>query len=101
MPDNVKTSFLLKYSSDGAIKFYDFLIEYAHNRINNNELTSPTPEIEFINYYERFLYFYREEENPLYLEVAKIFRKAGNKIYRDMLDLGLTNTNNKFFNIII
>ena len=101
LPDDVKKLFLTKYSQIGDEKFYQFLVEYATNRLNKGELQHPTPENELISYHDKFLSLYRKEENIDYLEMAKLCRKAAHKVYKMMLEVGLTQQNNKFLNLVV
>lgn len=115
IPEEAKKLFLDKYSSIGDEKFYKFLLTYAINKIvaNQEEQVKPnkgyrgkvqpkgiSPEMELMDYYEKFLILYRREGNPAYLEVAKIFRKASHKIYRMLRKKEAIPMNGKFLNMV-
>lgn len=99
----LKKNFIDVYNSVGEGKFYRFLLCYAVNkiiRVKNQEFkTVCSPEIEYLNYSEKFLILYRHDDQEIYLIMSRIFRKAGNKIYRMMLKKGMIDVNNKFLNI--
>lgn len=96
--------FIEKYNAVGSHKFYRFLLTYAINKlikIRDNEYKgSISPEIEFLEYAEKFLQFYRREGDEDYLDIAKIFRKAAHKIYRIMLKKQMTKHNPRFLNMV-
>jgi len=99
----IKQEFLTKYVAIGEQKFYRFLLIYALNKlilISKNEHKGSTPDLEFLKYHDQFVILYRREGEENYLNMAKIFRKAGHKIYRIMLKKGLTPQNNKFLNLV-
>jgi hypothetical protein len=96
--EDAKKIFVTKFSSIGNEKFYKFLLNYAVNRIT--EPVGISPEIELLDYHDRFLVLYRRENDAIYLDIAKLFRKAGNKIYRIMLKKDLIEKNDRFLNII-
>jgi hypothetical protein len=101
--DALKRDFVDKYHSVGEQKFYRFLLVYAINKlikIRDGEYKGTSPELEYLDYSERFVFLYRREAEEVYLKLAHIFRKAGNKIYRMMLKKGLTKKNSKFLNIV-
>lgn len=101
--DVLKDEFVPKYLASGEQKFYRFLLTYALNKlvlINKDVYKGISPEIEFLSYYDRFIVLHRREGNEVYLNVAKIFRKASHKIYRVMLKKDMTEKNNKFLNLV-
>jgi len=110
IPEEAKKLFVSKFSSFGNEKFYKFLLNYAVNRlISNDELkkTNPqdpppglSPEAELIDYHDRFLVLYRREHEIVYLEIAKLFRKAAHKIYRIMLKKDMIKRDNRFLNLV-
>jgi len=100
MREDVYKLFISKYKSMGEDRFYRFLLSYAMDKIANFEKKDISPEVELIGYYEKFLQLYRREGEIDYLELAKIFRKAGNKIYRVLLKTNSINKNNKFLNVV-
>lgn len=101
MNDDIKNIFLTKYTKAGNSKFYEFLVDYSINRVDNlSEVKGATPEVELMNYYDQFLDLYRKEENTTYLDIAKIFRRAGHKIYNIMIKREIITRNNKFLNLV-
>lgn len=100
LPQKIDNLFIDKFSSVGNEKFYKYLLNYAVIRMAETTIDGISPEIEFINYYEKFLATYRREQNPVILEMAKVFRKAANKVYRLLLKKEVIDKNAKFFNIV-
>lgn len=103
MQDEYKKLFISKYNSFGTDKFYKFLLNYAINKvinINENDKLSISPEIELMEYYDKFLVLYRREDDLIYLDIAKLFRRAANKVYRILLKKNMTDKNSKFFNLV-
>lgn len=101
--DALKSQFMPKYLEVGEYKFYQFLINYALNKlvlIDKNVYKGISPNLEFLEYYDRFIILYRREGDFSYLEVAKLFRKAAHKIYRIMLKKNMTQPNIKFLNLV-
>lgn len=96
-------SFLEKYKLIGEQKFYRFLLTYALNKlisINAGTYKGITPELELLEYCDKFMVLYRRDGDFVCLEMAKVFRKAGHKIYRIMLKKNMTKKNNKFLNMV-
>jgi hypothetical protein len=58
------------------------------------------PHIEYMNFCDKFIILYRREGNEVYLNIAKMFRKAAHKIYRIMLKRKLTTHNSKFLTLV-
>ena len=98
--DEVKDLFIKKYREAGYDKFYRFLITYSLDKVSNPKTKSITPEIELMGYYDKFLQLYHRENEPIYLEIAKQFRRAANKVYRILLKTDKTQFSNKFLNVI-
>ncbi len=101
--DILKKQFISKYLESGEDKFYSFLIYYAMNKlvkIENNTYKGVSPDLEFLDYYDRFIILYRREGEEIYLQVAKLFRKAAHRIYRLMLKKNMTPKNAKFLNLV-
>ena len=101
LPDDVKKLFLAKYAQIGGEKFYQFLVDYGTNRLNKGELQPPTPEMEMISYHDKFLSLARREHNEEYREIAKLCRRAAHRVYRLMLEVGLTEPNPKFLALVV
>lgn len=99
----IKNEFIEKYLSIGEQKFYRFLLIYALNKlilISKDSYKGTSPELEFLNYHDKFIVLYRREGDESYLQVAKIFRKTAHKVYRIMLKKNMTNSNEKFLNLV-
>lgn len=95
-----KDLFLAKYSNIGRDRFYKFLIIYAIEKIANIKETKISPESELMNYHDNFLQLYRRENDIIYLDIARQFRKAAHKIYRMMLKKDLIDKSNRFLNLV-
>lgn len=101
--DVLKREFVDKYLSYGEIKFYRFLLFCALNKliaIKNLSFKGESPNLEFLTLYNNSLILYRREGDDVYLQLARLFRKAGHRIYRIMLKKGMTNQDNRFLNIV-
>jgi hypothetical protein len=97
MPEETKTLFITKYTSVGVERFYAFILEYAQNRIiSDGGKKNTSPEIELMQYYEKFLSLYRHDNKEVYLDIAKLFRKAAHCVYREMLAKNMIKKNSKF-----
>lgn len=100
--DNLKI-FAVKYKELGAYRFYRFLMVHALNKlvlIDKNEYKSVLPNLELIEYHDKFIILYRREGDEIYLEIAKLFRKVAHKIYRIMLKKNMTPPNRKFLTLV-
>lgn len=92
-----------EYSADGEQKFYRYLLVSALNKlvlIDKGTYKGITPELEFLDYHDRFIILYRREGDEIYLRVAQLLRKAAHKIYRIMLKKKMTVFNAKFLNTV-
>ena len=101
--DALKKEFVPKYLAAGEQKFYRFLIVYALNKlifIEKGDYKGICPELEFIDYYDQLIILYRREGEAVYLDLARVFRKAGHKMYRVMLKKKMTEKNLKFLNLV-
>jgi hypothetical protein len=102
--NGLKKEFVTKYLAVGEQKFYRFLLVYALNKlvlIDKGDNADPVPpDLEFLEYHNRFIILYRREGEEVYLQVAKLFRKAAHRIYRIMLKKGMTVPNAKFLNLV-
>lgn len=101
--DTLKKQFLPKYLSSGEERFYNFLLFYAVSKlsaIDKKEYKGIPPHLEFLEYYDQFIILYRREGDEIYLNIAKVFRKAAHKMYRIMLKKQFTPRNNKFLNLV-
>jgi hypothetical protein len=101
--DVLKQEFVPKYLAAGEQKFYRFLLVYALNKliaIEKEVYKGESPNLEFLEYYDRFIILYRREGDEVYLQVARLFRKAAHRIYRIMLKKKMTEVNLKFLNLV-
>jgi DUF1680 family protein len=105
--DALKKNFVPKYLATGEQKFYRFLLLYALNKLIflekgtfKDSFKGKSPELEFLDYYEQFIILYRREGEEVYLDLARVFRRAGHKVYRVMLKKKMTDRNLKFLNLV-
>jgi DUF1680 family protein len=99
----LKKQFVPKYLATGEPKFYRFLLLYALNKlihIEKGSFKGKPPELEFLDYYDQFIFLYRREGEEIYLDLARVFRKAAHKVYRVMLKKNMTERNAKFLNLV-
>ena len=102
--DTLKEGFVPKYKEAGEHKFAQFLLIYALNKliaIENKTYAGITPNVELLEYHDRFLTLYRREDDEVYLQMAKIFRRVAHKTYRVMLKKQMSDINPKFLNAVI
>jgi len=112
MQSNFKNEVLSKYKNLGDTKFLEYLIDSGMNKakvcscsftlgIKDIKWTNnKSPDQEYHYYYNEFLIAYRREGVKEYFEIAEIFRRAANQIYRFLLSKNLVNKNKKFFNLV-
>jgi hypothetical protein len=101
--DSLKEEYVPKYAADGEEKFYHYLLVSAVNKlvlIDQGKYKGTSPELEFLDFYDRFIILYRREGDAVYLRVAHLLRKAAHKIYRIMLKKNMTASNAKFLNLV-
>jgi hypothetical protein len=101
--DVLKEKFIPKYLATGEQKFYRFLLPYALNQlieIENETYKGEAPHLEFLNYHDRFIILYRREGEDIYLQIARVLRKAAHKIYRILLKKNMIEPNPKFLNLV-
>ncbi len=92
-----------KYLGDGEEKFYRSIILLAVHKVIESEKglhKGLPPHLQYLEHYEGFLILYRREGDLVYLNLAKLLRRASHKIYRIMLKKNLTNINYKFLNVV-
>lgn len=101
MQEDIRNIFISKYNKAGSEQFYDFLVNYATNRVDNvANIKGSTPEVELMGYYEQFLALYRQDGQELYLDIARIFRRASHKIYHLMIKRDMIGKNDRFLNLV-
>lgn len=96
-------NFVDQYVENGEKKFYRFLLTYALNKlilIQKGNYRGISPDLEFLEYYDRLMILYRRQGDDKYLITAKLLRKAAHKIYRIMLKKKMTSRNPKFLNLV-
>lgn len=101
--ETLKSEFVPKYKQSGEVKFYRFLILYSLNKlvhIEKGTYKGVSPELELIDYHDQFLTLYRREGDEIYLELARVFRRASHKIYRTLLKKKMIEKNNKFIQLV-
>lgn len=101
--EGLKKEFVPKYLAAGELKFYRFLLLYALNKLihmDKGSLKGKSPELEFLDYYDQFIILYRREGEEIYLDLARVFRKTGHKVYRVMLKKKMTEKNSRFLNLV-
>ncbi len=101
--EGLKQQFVPKYLTDGKEKFYRFLLLCQINKlvlISKGDYRGISPEIEYLEYYDRFIILYRREGEEGYLDMARLFRRAAHRIYRIMLKKNMTTRNPKFLNSV-
>lgn len=94
--EGLKQQFVPKYQTMGEVRFYTFLLFYGLNKllfIQKGTYKGTSPELQLMDYYDQFLFLYRREGEEIYLDLARVFMKAGNKIYRVMLKNKLIEKN--------
>ena len=96
----VRKEFLDKFLSYGEDKFYKFIIVYGLEKVilmKDKKYDGISPDLELLGFYEKFLIFYRRDQDADLLVIARSFRRAAHKIRRIMVKQGLpTKQNNKF-----
>ena len=97
MNNEVKQSIISEFNRLKEDKFYRQLLLNSQLELFNGE---ENIDIKLLELYNTFLIYYRREGLEDYLIIAKIFRRVAHKIYRSMLNKGLTPKNGKFLNII-
>jgi hypothetical protein len=98
----IKELFVSKYSSVGDEAFFDFLLHYGNSRIDlfRQNAADISPDTELMQFYFIFLDLYRGEDNDIYLDMAKQFRRAAHYIHWDMNSIGLPTNKDGFLNLV-
>lgn len=98
-----KKEIITKYTLEGDNKFYKSLLIMSLNKlvlINQNSYKGILPHLELLTYHDQLVVLYRREGKEIYLQAAKIFRRAAHKIYRIMLKKKMSQFNHKFLNVV-
>lgn len=101
--DVLKEKYVPQFISNGEDRFYRSLLFLALNKlvlINKGMYKGTHPHLEYLEYYDRFIILHRREGDEVYLQIAKMLRKAAHRIYRIMLKKKMTTTNMKFLNSV-
>jgi hypothetical protein len=101
--EETKKIFVAKFASFGEDKFYKFLLNYAVNKIvsNNGDPNALSPEIELMDYHDKFLSLYRRENDEVYLDIARICRRAAHRMYRVLIKKNPDMRNGRFLNAVV
>jgi hypothetical protein len=98
-----KINYVAQYNAFGAERFYRFLFSEASAeiaKIKDGEYKGTSPELRLLESSERFLQLFRREGNSVYLDLSRIFRRAGHRIYRVMLKAKMIGKSTKFLNLV-
>lgn len=101
--ENIKDGLVPQYISGGEEKFYRSIIFLALQKlilIENGNYKGLFPHLEYLDYYDKLIILYRREGDEVYRNIAKMLRKAGNKIYRIMLKKNMIKKDDRFFNVV-
>lgn len=98
----LKQEYVTKYLHDGNDKFYRSILFLGLQKIIliTNGYKGAPPHLEYLSYYEQFIISYRREGDPVYLDIAKTFRKAAHRIYRIMRKKNMTILDIRFLNSV-
>jgi len=98
----IKQKLMPKYLANGEARFYRFLLFYAVNKLLliNNGHKSQSPCLDLLDYYQQFLILYRREGDDIYLDLARLCRKAAHKIYRTLLKNKMMEKNVRFLTLV-
>lgn len=101
--EGLKEELVPKFVASGEYKFYRSIILLALQKLIATEkglYKGTPPHLEYLDYHDRFIILYRREGDEVYLNIAKMLRKAAHKIYRIMLKKQMTVPNTKFLNLV-
>lgn len=99
----LKSEFVPKFLAAGEQKFYRYLLVYATKKMMNIEkgtYRGISPEMILLDCYEQFIILYRREGEDIYLDLARVCRKAAHKVYRLMLKKKMAERNSRFLNLV-
>lgn len=94
---------LINNFNKGEVYLYKFLIVNSIKKIVlllEEDNFNNSPDKDLLNLYEKFMYMYRTEGDEIYLNIAKIIRKAAHKIYRILLKQNHIKKNEHFLNLV-
>lgn len=101
--EGLKEELVPKFIADGEEKFYRSIILLALRKLIATEkglYKGIPPHLEYLTYHDTFIVLYRREGDEVYLNIAKMLRKAAHKIYRIMLKKNMTNASPKFLTLV-
>ena len=101
--DILKKEFVPKFIQEGDTKFYRSLLILAINKLvllSQGNYKGGLPNLELLDYHDQFIILYRREGEKVYLDVAKVFRRAAHKIYRIMLKKHMCEVDKRFLNLL-
>ncbi len=99
----LKSEFVPKFLAAGERKFYRYLLVYATKKMMNIEkgnYRGVSPETILLDCYDQFIILYRREGEGIYLDLARVCRKAAHKVYRIMLKKKMVERNSRFLNLV-
>lgn len=100
MLSNFKREFVVKFTEVGQEKFYRFLLSSAILKLSiqleSKDKNERFPDQELLEYYDKFLVFYRRENEEIYLNIARQCRRAAHKIHRELRRQNIAEKNSKF-----
>lgn len=98
LPEHLKKQIISKYN-DGDDKLHKFLLSYALKTII--DLDTNRPDLELLDLHDKFLIMFRREDEPQFLNVARICRKSAHKVYRILFKKNLVNKDTRFLNVVV
>lgn len=87
----------------GEERFYRTILSDALPKIvkiRDGEYKGSSPEIDLLNTSDKFLQLARRGEEGAFLDLSRLYRKAAHRIYRVMLQMNMTNKNQRFLNVV-
>lgn len=103
MANAKKTDFVAMFHTVGEERFYRSLLSEAVSiliKIKDGNYKGISPEIELLNGSERFLQLFRRGNEAVHLELARLFRRAGHRVYRIMRKSNMIAMSNRFLNLV-
>jgi hypothetical protein len=101
--EGIKENLVPEFMANGEPKFYRTILFLAMQKLvlmNKGLYRGIPPNLEYLEYHDRFIILYRREGDELYLRIAKMLRKAAHKIYRIMLKKNMTSPDPRFLNLV-
>lgn len=99
----LKNEFVPKFLAAGELRFYRHLLAFGTDKMMHIEKGThrgTSPELMLLNCYDQFIILYRREGEDIYLDLARVFRRAAHKVYRVMLKSQMTGKNQRFLNLV-